>query len=147
MRRRGTMLTATVGVALLVLTACGGGGNEPRGGGETRDFQDAETGIAKDPDRQGPAAEIEGATSGGVITVFFPGDPGPDSLDPAEGWSVTGNSVQQALTNRSLTQFARDPETGKMLLVPDLAVDLGHAERGLHRVDLPAARRRHVGDR
>ncbi len=38
---------------------------------------------------------------------------------------MTGNSIQQALTNRSLTQFARDPETGKMLLVPDLAVDLG----------------------
>ena len=81
--------------------------------------------IAKDPDRQGPAPEIEGAKTGGTITVYFPGDPGPDSLDPAEGWSVTGNSIQQALTNRSLTQFARDPETGKMLLVPDLAVDLG----------------------
>jgi peptide/nickel transport system substrate-binding protein len=124
MRRRSTMLTATVGAALLVLTACGGG-DPTSDDGEKRDFQDSESAIAKDPDRQGPAPEIEGAKTGGTITVYFPGDPGPDSLDPAEGWSVTGNSIQQALTNRSLTQFARDPETGKMLLVPDLAVDLG----------------------
>jgi len=125
MRRRSTMLTATVGAALLVLTACGGGGDPTTDSGEKRDFQDSESSIAKDPDRKGPAPEIEGAKTGGTITVYFPGDPGPDSLDPAEGWSVTGNSIQQALTNRSLTQFARDPETGKMLLVPDLAVDLG----------------------
>ena len=125
MRRRSTMLTATVGAALLVLTACGSGGDPAADTGEKRDFQDSESAIAKDADRQGPAPEIEGAKTGGTITVYFPGDPGPDSLDPAEGWSVTGNSIQQALTNRSLTQFARDPETGKMLLVPDLAVDLG----------------------
>ena len=40
---------------------------------------------------------------------------------------MTGNSIQQALTNRSLTQFAPDPETGEMVLVPDLAVDLGQS--------------------
>ena len=54
-----------------------------------------------------------------------PDDPGPEDLDPTNGWSVTGNSIQQALTHRSLTQYARDPETGEMVLVPDLAVDLG----------------------
>jgi peptide/nickel transport system substrate-binding protein len=122
--RRSTVLGATVGAGLLALSACGGGG-EPSGGGEKRDFRESEFAVAKDPDRQGPAPEVEGATTGGTITVYFPGDPGPDSLDPAVGWSVTGNSVQQALTNRSLTQFAKDPETGIMQLVPDLAVDLG----------------------
>ena len=34
-----------------------------------------------------------------------------------------------------------------MVLVPDLATDLGTPERGLHRVDLHAARRHQVGDR
>ena len=72
-----------------------------------------------------PAAEIEGATEGGTITVHLPGDPGPTDLDPTNGWSVTGNSIQQALTSRSLTQYAKDPETGTMELVPDLATDLG----------------------
>ncbi|MGI8646361.1 MAG: ABC transporter substrate-binding protein, partial [Nocardioides sp.] len=129
MRRRSTGLTATgltatVGASLLLLSACGGGG-DPVAEGEQRDFTESDSVIAKDAERQGPAPEVEGATSGGTITVFFPGDPGPDSLDPAIGWSVTGNSIQQALTNRSLTQFARDPETGRMQLVPDLAVDLG----------------------
>jgi peptide/nickel transport system substrate-binding protein len=54
-----------------------------------------------------------------------PGDPGPSDLDPTNGWSVTGSSIQQALTSRSLTQYYRDPETGNMILVPDLATDLG----------------------
>ena len=58
--------------------------------------------------------------------MYLPGDPGPDSMDPTDGWSVTGNSIQQALTSRSLTQYARDPKTGEMVLVPDLATDLGH---------------------
>ena len=57
--------------------------------------------------------------------MFLPGDPGPTDLDPTNGWSVTGNSIQQALTSRSLTQFLRDDETGNMVLVPDLATDLG----------------------
>jgi peptide/nickel transport system substrate-binding protein len=46
-------------------------------------------------------------------------------MDPTDGWSVTGNSIQQALTSRSLTQYSRDPKTGEMTLVPDLATDLG----------------------
>jgi peptide/nickel transport system substrate-binding protein len=123
MRRR--VLGATIGAAVLALSACGSGGGESSGEGKTRDFRASDADTTKDPSRQGPAPEIEGATKGGTITVFFPGEAGPDSLDPAVGWSVAGNSVQQALTNRSLTQFARDPDTGRMVLVPDLAVDLG----------------------
>ena len=121
------LLGATTAAALIGLAACGGGGDEGGGGGQERDFEESDFGVVKDPDRQGPAPEVEGAQTGGTVTVYFPGDPGPDSLDPAEGWSVTGNSIQQALTNRSLTQFARDPESGQMVLVPDLAVDLGQS--------------------
>ena len=71
-----------------------------------------------------PLPRSRAPTAGGTITVYLPGDPGPDTLDPTGGWSVTGNSIQQALTSRSLTQYVRD-EDGQPVLVPDLATDLG----------------------
>jgi peptide/nickel transport system substrate-binding protein len=123
--RRSKPLAIVAGAAMFALAACGGGGSEEPGEGSTKTFGAADEEIAKDPDAQGPAPEIEGAAAGGTITVFLPGDPGPGDLDPTNGWSVTGNSIQQALTSRSLTQYYRDPETNNMILVPDLATDLG----------------------
>lgn len=98
--------------------------------GEERTFTEAQV-IAKDPTRTGPAPDIEGAQDGGTITVYLPGDPGPNSLDPTGGWYVPGNALQQGLVSRSLTQYARDPETGAMVLVPDLATDLGQPNEDL----------------
>ena len=123
--RRTKSLAVVASAALFTLAACGGSGSgeDPQTG---RSFTNAPD-IGKDKNRQAPAAEIEGAEKGGTITVYLPGDPGPDSLDPTDGWSVTGNSIQQALTTRALTQYAHDPKTGQMTLVPDLAVDLGSA--------------------
>jgi peptide/nickel transport system substrate-binding protein len=123
--KRNKPLALVAGAALLTLAACGGGGsdNGGTGSGTQREFGDQEGGT-KDAARKGPAADIEGATAGGTITVYLPSDPGPDTLDPTAGWSVTGNSIQQALTSRSLTQYARD-ENGQPVLVPDLATDLG----------------------
>ena len=123
--KRNKPLALVAGAALLTLAACGGGSSDDgdTGSGTQREFGDQEGG-SKDAERQGPAADVEGATAGGTITVYLPGDPGPDSLDPTGGWSVTGNSIQQALTSRSLTQYARD-ENGQPVLVPDLATDLG----------------------
>lgn len=125
--RRNKALATLAAAALFGLAACGGGGGESEEGGTDpgKTFSGADESIAKDAKAEVPAAEIEGATPGGTITVYLPGDPGPDSLDPTDGWSVTGNSIQQALTHRSLTQFRRDPETGAVTLVPDLATDLG----------------------
>ena len=123
--RRNKPLAVVAGAAMFALAACGGSGDDgdsPEGSEKT--FQE-QSDDAKDPERQAPAEEIEGAETGGTITVFLPGDPGPTDLDPTGGWSVTGNSIQQALTSRSLTQYSRDPETGQMVLVPDLATDLG----------------------
>ena len=128
--KRNKPLALVAGAALLTLAACGGGSSDDgsTGGSEgtEREFGDQEGG-SKDATLQGPAAEVEGATAGGTVTVYLPGDPGPDSLDPTNGWSVTGNSIQQALTHRSLTQYIRDEETGDPVLVPDLATDLGTA--------------------
>ncbi len=125
MRRTKGLAAIATTAALVTLAACGGGsGDDPEGTGGGG-FQDAAETIDKDPEREGPAPEVEGATAGGTITVNIVDDAGPEDLDPTNGWSVTGNSIQQALTHRALTQYARDPETGEMVLVPDLAVDLG----------------------
>ena len=126
--KRNKPLALVAGAALITLAACGGGGDDGDSGsnsGADREFGD-QGGGTKDAERQGPAPEIEGAAEGGTVTVYLPGDPGPDSLDPTDGWSVTGNSIQQALTHRSLTQYSRD-ENGQPVLVPDLATDLGTA--------------------
>lgn len=125
---RGTKALATLATSavLVSLAACGGGSDDTeKSGGSGSGYKEASEAIAKDPERQGPAPEIEGATEGGELTVYLNDDPGPEDLDPTNGWSVTGNSIQQALTSRSLTQYARDEATGEMVLVPDLAVDLG----------------------
>lgn len=123
--KRNKPLALVAGAALLTLAACGGSGSEGENGenGDDNEYREQGAGT-KDPTRTGPAPGVEGATEGGTITVYLPGDPGPDSLDPTDGWSVTGNSIQQALTHRSLTQYSRG-EDGEPVLVPDLAVDLG----------------------
>jgi peptide/nickel transport system substrate-binding protein len=123
--RRSKPLAAVAGAALLTLAACGGSGGGSSSNSSATDTFQQETGVGKDATRQGPAPEVPGATTGGTITVYLPSDPGPNDLDPTGGWSVTGNSIQQDLTSRSLTTFAYDPQTKDMVLVPDLATDLG----------------------
>jgi peptide/nickel transport system substrate-binding protein len=122
--RRSKPLAVVAGAAMFALAACGGSGSSSNNSEGDRKFTNAGE-VTKDASRQGPAPDIEGAKTGGTITVYLPGDPGPDSMDPTDGWSVTGNSIQQALTSRSLTQYARDEKSGEMVLVPDLATDLG----------------------
>lgn len=124
--KRTKSLAVVAGFAMVTLAACGGdGGGGNAGGNNPSEFINPESEFGKVADAEGPAPEVEGATTGGTITVAIPGDPGPEDLDPANGWSVLGNSIQQALTHRSLVQFRRDQETGAMELVPDLATDLG----------------------
>ena len=111
--RRSKPLAALAGVALFALAACGGSGDDGghRTGTRTTSSR-RRNGFTKNPEAQGPAPEVEGATEGGTLTVYVPGDPGPTTLDPTEGWSVLGNSLQQAWMNRSLTQYLLNPETG-----------------------------------
>jgi len=127
--RRSKPLALLAVASLLTLAACGGddgdGGNSDGGAREGDEFTQASEVVKNESRAEGPAYEIEGATEGGDVTVYVTSDPGPNDLDPTNGWSVTGNSIQQALTHRSLTQYARNPETGGMELIPDLATDLG----------------------
>jgi peptide/nickel transport system substrate-binding protein len=117
-------LTVTACAGLVLLAACAGGRTGQEGDRSWAGAYAAPAEVSEDPSRRGPAPALEGARSGGTITVLMPGAPGPDTLDPTGGWSVTGNAIQQSLVSRSLTQYARG-EDGGAVLVPDLATDLG----------------------
>ncbi|HET7684209.1 MAG TPA: ABC transporter substrate-binding protein [Marmoricola sp.] len=127
MRLRKPLAVAAAGALALSLAACGSNGGSGDGNGDDgAKYQEGLSGADKDPTAKGPAQPIPNAVKGGTVTVLLPSpDTGPATLDPTAGWSVTGNSIQQDLVNRSLTTFKQDPETGNMILVPDLATDLG----------------------
>ncbi len=46
-------------------------------------------------------------------------------LDPSDLYYTDTNAIMTALVTRQLTQYAYDEESGQMILVPDLATDLG----------------------
>jgi len=125
MRRSKAVVAAVAGAALFTLAACGGGGDEGPSGNASFS-EGAAGGTGKDATAVGPAPEVEGAQTGGTITIKTPDpDDGPTSLDPAGLWSVTDNAIAQDLLFRSLTTFRRDATSGEYILVPDLATDLG----------------------
>ena len=63
-----------------------------------------------------------GAKKGGTVTVLS--DVTPDTFDPTNIYYVDGNQIGK-LIYRALTQYRLDRRTGKPVLVPDLAEDLG----------------------
>ena len=123
-RRRSTLTFAAV-LAVLALAACNGGGagSPPAetsvGGGGSQAF---------DPNREGPAAPIEGAVAGGTVTAWGDGDLAGihnQTMDPTEAYTAPDVSILSGLVTRSLTQYVYDPEQGTMVLVPDIATDIG----------------------
>ncbi len=74
------------------------------------------------PDATAPAPAVSGATPGGDITVLSSSVPA--SLDPTRAGSPAEWAILQLVT-RSLTQYRYDPATGRSVLVPDMATDLG----------------------
>ncbi len=108
--------------SLLALAACGGsGGDNPttptptlgEGGG---------AGAGKNPDAQGPLAVPDDATSGGTITVQTVQVPA--TFDPTRAYFTDSTGIMNLVT-RALTQYAYNPDTEDMELVPDMATDLG----------------------
>ncbi len=113
-------LAALSAAASLGLVGCVGGAGDSGGTGVDNlgEVQDA-----KDPERQGPV-RIEGARTGGTIHVrdqFLL----TTTVDPTEAYPSDSRSLLSGLVVRSLTQYAHDPRTKTMVLVPDLATDLG----------------------
>jgi peptide/nickel transport system substrate-binding protein len=124
-RRR---LLVGAAAAVLVFTACGGSGHGHAHVGDTLSGAGA-----FDPDRTAPAAPIKGAVKGGTVTVLTSGDFGhfgpdqdpADTLDPTGSYFLDISSVLSGLVTRSLTQYVYDPDSGSVVLVPDIATDLG----------------------
>lgn len=102
------------------LAACTGGHHAPDD--ENSASVDRVDRVGQDPERQAPAPAVPDASTGGVVTASgfdFP------SLDPGGLYDLTVNPITSALLFRSLTQYVWDPEANGMVLIPDLATDLG----------------------
>jgi peptide/nickel transport system substrate-binding protein len=118
-------VVALAAAGTLVLAACGSdGGDSGTSADNTIDRDNlGNTGDGTDPDREGPVT-IEGAEEGGIVTVLTStGLTTP--IDPSDLYYTDTNAVMTALVTRSLTQYDYDEESGQMILVPDLATDLG----------------------
>ncbi|KHL12814.1 peptide/nickel transport system substrate-binding protein [Mumia flava] len=121
------VVTACAGlVAFACLAACTTPSPEDPADGPTTQLdltRAGEVGNRTDPRAPAPAPEIDGATRGGTVHVVTAAV--PDSLDPARSAYTDTRAILSDLVVRSLTQLAHDPDTGRMVLVPDLATDLG----------------------
>ncbi len=108
-------------LGLMALAACGGSSDGPNVDSGT--FQTGgNAGAGTDPNRSdGPAPEISGAKAGGTVKVISVA--GLNSMDPSEAYYTNTASILSSLVVRSLTQYVY--EDGQMVLIPDLATDLG----------------------
>lgn len=113
-------IAAAGAAGLLVLAACSGN-SDLQSDSEDNISGDTAAKTGKDPDAPAPAPEIEGAEEGGTMTVLS--TEGMNSIHPQDAYYYNTMSITTGLMMRSLTQYVyRD---GQMVLVPDLATDLG----------------------
>jgi len=111
---------------LLALAACGGGsgGSDSGSSGKSADTQNlGNTGNGQDPTAKGPVT-ISGATKGGMVTELTTTGM-TTSIDPQDMYYTDTDAFGTGLLFRSLTQYRYDEKSGQMILVPDLATDLG----------------------
>ncbi|MGH3424283.1 MAG: ABC transporter substrate-binding protein, partial [Nocardioidaceae bacterium] len=80
---------------------------------------------------EAPAAEVEGSTQGGTITVRAA--TAPTTFDPTRVSSHQTEAILTNLVTRSLTQYQYDPATKQMVLVPDMATGLGRPNANFTR--------------
>jgi peptide/nickel transport system substrate-binding protein len=117
-------LIAISAVGLLALSACGGSGSDSGSEEQTQQNENlGNTGNNQDPTATGPVT-IDGAQKGGTVTVMTLTGM-TTTMDPAESYYVDTSSILSGLITRSLTQYRYDPKSKQMILVPDLATDLG----------------------
>ncbi len=119
-------LIAISAVGMLALSACGGSGSSTPGAGNGTDNPNnngGDTGNGQDATAKGPVT-ISGAQKGGIVTVLTLGGL-TTTIDPSESYYTDTSSILSGLITRSLTQYKYDPVKKQMILVPDLATDLG----------------------
>ena len=118
-----TPLVTLSSLGLLALAACGGSGSSGTPEANPSDFKGGDTGNNQQPDAKGPVT-IDGAQKGGTVTVLTLTGL-TTTIDPSEIYYTDTSSIMSGLVTRSLTQYMYDPSSGQMILVPDLATDLG----------------------
>jgi peptide/nickel transport system substrate-binding protein len=118
-------LIAISAVGVLALSACGGSGSDSSGTSdqESQNNNIGNTGNNQDPTAKGPVT-LAGAKKGGTVTVLTLTGL-TTTIDPSESYYTDTSSILSGLITRSLTQYKYDPTTKNMILVPDLATDLG----------------------
>jgi peptide/nickel transport system substrate-binding protein len=117
-------LIAISAAGLLALSACGGSGSTSNSGGNnSQNNQGGATGNYQDPTAKGPVT-ISGASKGGTVTVLTLTGL-LTTIDPSEAYYQDTTTILDGLITRSLTQYKYNPDTKQMVLVPDLATDLG----------------------
>jgi peptide/nickel transport system substrate-binding protein len=118
-------LIAISAVGMLALSACGGSGSSSgtaaNGGQDNNNL--GNTGNGQDKAAKGPVT-ISGAQKGGTVTVLTLTGL-TTTIDPSEIYYTDTSSIMSGLVTRSLTQYKYDPTSKQMILVPDLATDLG----------------------
>ena len=118
-------IIAFTAVGMLALAACGGtsggNGNDGEASGIDKEKLGA-SGAGMDAARQGPV-QISGAKEGGTVKVLSYA--GLNTMDPTEAYYINAASILGGLVTRTLTQYVYDEKSGDMVLVPDLATDLG----------------------
>ncbi|WP_167736773.1 ABC transporter substrate-binding protein [Nocardioides sp. 1609] len=128
MRLKQPIIAVTV-AGLFALAACGGsddggsGTSEGNQEGEGAAQEGGNTGDAQDATRVDGPVEIEGATPGGTIKVISVA--GLNTMHPSEAYYQNTSTILSGLVTRALTQYVYDEETKSMVLIPDLATDLG----------------------
>ncbi len=118
-------IIAIAAVSAFALAACGGDGTTESGdtsAGDGVGSKGGETGQTLDPDRVGPAS-VEGAKEGGTVRVIS--SSGLNTMDPSEAYYQNTSAILTGLVTRAWTQYAYDEANNTMVLVPDLATDLG----------------------
>jgi peptide/nickel transport system substrate-binding protein len=110
-------------VAGLVLAGCGGGDHRQPRVAQSTTTPELCVCDGPDPFARGPMT-IHDAQQGGTVTVLVHHGLGI-TLDPAAVHARDTLSIDSGLITRSLTQYRYDRATHQMVLMPDLAVDLG----------------------
>jgi peptide/nickel transport system substrate-binding protein len=111
--------------ALMTLAACGGGSGNSKdsSANPTNAGNGGKAGSFKNADAKAPLAVPSDASKGGTFTVLT--NQVPSTLDPTRAYYTDSTAILSDLVLRSLTQYAYDPDTNDMQLIPDMAVDLG----------------------
>ena len=120
--RSGTTMGVVALTGALALGACGGTGGRQSAPNRSNLGR---TGRNQDADAVGPVT-ISGAQKGGIVTVLTH-EGLSTTLDPSEIYNVDTSSIFSGLIGRSLTQYKYDATSKQMILVPDLATDLGQS--------------------